>query len=240
MTEEKKKAPKFEMPGQTKELDMGTVNSASNEANLTFYETLHQQRPKSEMAIRWLLQHGKLPLDEAKLWSKKLGTAKKATAVASSSKTKLKVREAPGVALWRQPASALSAPSSSASVWCSVRCTRRMCRAACHQANDDDFAKKSAAKKAKKAASPDSSEADDSEDEFDDKKKGKAAPKKGAAKPPPKKAAKPPPKPKAKPKVVNDDDSSSDEEGGKPLAKAAAAAGDSSEDEAPLSGRKKK
>ena len=95
MTEEKKKAKTFELPGQTKELDMGTANIASNEASLIFYETLHTQRPLSEMAIRWLLQHGKLPMDEAKLWSKKLGTAKKTAAVASSSKQKLKVGVAP-------------------------------------------------------------------------------------------------------------------------------------------------
>mmetsp|Transcript_5420 Transcript_5420/g.10659 ORF Transcript_5420/g.10659 Transcript_5420/m.10659 type:complete len:180 (+) Transcript_5420:121-660(+) len=88
MTEKKTKT--FDMPGQTKELDMSTANSASSEASLIFYETLHAQRPDSEMAIRWLLQHGKLPLDEAKLWSKKLGKDKKTTAVAASSKQKLK------------------------------------------------------------------------------------------------------------------------------------------------------
>ena len=88
-----KKAKTFEMPGQTKELDMGTANSASSEASLVFYETLHEQRPKSEMAIRWLLQHGKLPLEEAKKWSKQLGKEKKTTAVATSTKQKLKVGE---------------------------------------------------------------------------------------------------------------------------------------------------
>jgi hypothetical protein len=45
MTEEKKKKT-FELPGQTKELDMSTANMASNEASLIFYETLHAQRPK--------------------------------------------------------------------------------------------------------------------------------------------------------------------------------------------------
>jgi hypothetical protein len=94
MTEEKKKKT-FELPGQTKELDMSTANMASNEASLIFYETLHAQRPKSDMATRWLLQHGKLPMDEATREAKRLGVAKKTAAVASSSKQKLKVGEAP-------------------------------------------------------------------------------------------------------------------------------------------------
>merc|ERR1719231_2051157 len=62
----------------------------SSEALLIFHETLYAQRPESEMAIKWLLQHGKLPEDEAKKWAKKLGKDKKAAAVASSEKRKLK------------------------------------------------------------------------------------------------------------------------------------------------------
>ena len=74
---EEKKVKKFDMPGQTKELDMSAAGSAASEASLTFYQTLHEQRPDSEMAMRWLLQHGQLPEDEAKAVAKRLGKDKK-------------------------------------------------------------------------------------------------------------------------------------------------------------------
>ena len=44
---------KYELPGQTKMLDPG---AADTDALICFYSTLHQQRPESEMASRWLLQ----------------------------------------------------------------------------------------------------------------------------------------------------------------------------------------
>uniref|UniRef100_A0A7S4BHQ1 Uncharacterized protein n=1 Tax=Chrysotila carterae TaxID=13221 RepID=A0A7S4BHQ1_CHRCT len=62
-------AKKFEMPGQTKELDM---SAADAEALRIFYSTLHTQRPESEMASKWLLQHGLLERDEAEQLSKLL------------------------------------------------------------------------------------------------------------------------------------------------------------------------
>lgn len=53
---------KFSLPGQTKALD---PNAADTDALTLFYESLHKQRPDSEMASRWLLQHGLLPEEEA-------------------------------------------------------------------------------------------------------------------------------------------------------------------------------
>ena len=50
-----KTGPKFEMPGQTKELNPVAPDA---EALKIFYKTLHEQRPNSEMAQRFLLQHG--------------------------------------------------------------------------------------------------------------------------------------------------------------------------------------
>ena len=57
-------------------------NSADTEALTTFYTTLYEQRPDSELAARFLLQHGLLPGGEAeaKQLVKKFGKA------ASSSK----------------------------------------------------------------------------------------------------------------------------------------------------------
>jgi len=57
------------MPGQTKELDLKAPDA---EALKIFYTTLHSQRPESEMAIKWLLQHGLLERDEAERQSKLL------------------------------------------------------------------------------------------------------------------------------------------------------------------------
>ena len=110
-------AKQFDMPGQTKEL---SESDPSTEALTIFYETLHTQRPKSEMAIKWLLQHGKLPEDEAKVWAKKLGKDKKATAVATSEKRKLKVSsQAPGPSA---SAPARARPLTLHQSDCTVRC----------------------------------------------------------------------------------------------------------------------
>ena len=51
------------LPGQTKELPEA---AADTEALKTFYSTLYEQRPDSEMAARFLMQHGLLEEDEAK------------------------------------------------------------------------------------------------------------------------------------------------------------------------------
>ena len=60
------------MPGQTKALD---DKAADAEALKSFYGTLYKQRPDSEMAARWLLQHGLLETEaEAKALAKKFGT----------------------------------------------------------------------------------------------------------------------------------------------------------------------
>ena len=45
------------LPGQTKEL---SESAADTEALKCFYETLYEQRPDSEMAAKFLLQHGLL------------------------------------------------------------------------------------------------------------------------------------------------------------------------------------
>ena len=84
--------PKFELPGQTKSLD---PNAADTDALTLFYESLHKQRPDSEMASRWLLQYGLLPHDEAAKLHKELGgkvtktAAKGDSAKASSAKRKV-------------------------------------------------------------------------------------------------------------------------------------------------------
>uniref|UniRef100_A0A7S0IRY2 Uncharacterized protein n=1 Tax=Calcidiscus leptoporus TaxID=127549 RepID=A0A7S0IRY2_9EUKA len=67
-------AKKFEMPGQTKELDS---NAPDSTALKIFYSTLHTQRPESELASRWLLQHGLLEHDEAERQCKLLKVAPK-------------------------------------------------------------------------------------------------------------------------------------------------------------------
>ena len=208
-------ANKFDMPGQTKELDMGPANAAANEASLIFYETLHQQRPDSDMATRWLLQHGKLSYEEATAAAKRLAKDKKAAAVANSSKRKPKARP-----LLRHA----HMPSA------------HFTRQASPQADDDDFQKKPAKKptaKKKPVVQPDSS--DDEDEDFQDTKK-KTAAKKPTAKPT---AKKPAPKKSApkKPNIKADDSSDEDE----PLSQKQrpAATEDSSEDEAPLSQRKR-
>ena len=48
---------KFELPGQTKDLNMDASDSA---ALKIFYESLYKQKPESEMAQKFLLQHGLL------------------------------------------------------------------------------------------------------------------------------------------------------------------------------------
>ena len=73
--------PKYELPGQTKALD---PNATDTDALTLFYESLHKQRPDSEMASRWLLQYGLLLEDEAAKLHKLLGgKATKATKLAS-------------------------------------------------------------------------------------------------------------------------------------------------------------
>ena len=42
-------------PGQTKSL---SANAADTDGVTLFYQSLYKQRPDSEMAQRWLLQHG--------------------------------------------------------------------------------------------------------------------------------------------------------------------------------------
>ncbi|KAL1530417.1 hypothetical protein AB1Y20_001322 [Prymnesium parvum] len=95
---------KFSLPGQTKALD---PNAADTDALTLFYKSLHEQRPESEMASRWLLQHGLLPEEEAarlvKLYGK--GTSSKGNGAAKSP-TK---RKAPDVK--KAKASAAKAPA---------------------------------------------------------------------------------------------------------------------------------
>ena len=69
-------------PGQTKELN---PNAPDTEALTIFYETLYQQRPDSEMAQRFLVQHGLLPEDEAKKLVKVLGVKAKSSSGGGSS-----------------------------------------------------------------------------------------------------------------------------------------------------------
>ena len=58
------------LPGQTKKLD---YKAAETEAIVTFYSSLHKQRPDSEMAQRFMVQHGLLPADEALAICERLG-----------------------------------------------------------------------------------------------------------------------------------------------------------------------
>ena len=67
---DKTMAKKFDMPGQTKEL---SATAADSEALRVFYTTMHEQRPGSELASRFLLQHGLLELEEAEKLAKQLG-----------------------------------------------------------------------------------------------------------------------------------------------------------------------
>ena len=69
-------------PGQTKTLD---PNAADTESLTTFYETLYEARPDSEMAARFLVQYGLLDEDEASRLCKKYGIAKKGGKAAASS-----------------------------------------------------------------------------------------------------------------------------------------------------------
>ena len=43
------------LPGQTKELD---ENASDGQALKIFYTTLYKEKPQSELAAKWLLQHG--------------------------------------------------------------------------------------------------------------------------------------------------------------------------------------
>lgn len=82
-------------PGQTKTLP---PNATDTEALISFYQSLHEQRPNSEMAQRFLMVHGLFEDDEeAARVAKKLGKAAKAATKSSggggsSSKPKKKVR----------------------------------------------------------------------------------------------------------------------------------------------------
>lgn len=82
--------PKYELAGQTKALD---PNAADTDALTLFYESLHKQRPDSEMASRWLLQYGLLPEDEAAKLHTQLGgkAAKPASKPAAGNTAKRKV-----------------------------------------------------------------------------------------------------------------------------------------------------
>lgn len=60
--------------GQTKTLD---YNATDTESILIFYKTLYEQNPDSEMAQRFLVQHGLLPEEEAVVICEKLGINKK-------------------------------------------------------------------------------------------------------------------------------------------------------------------
>ena len=62
------------------------------EALTTFYTTLYQQRPNSEMAAKFLLQHGLLPggEDEAKRLVKKFGKAGSSSKSAAPAKRKVR------------------------------------------------------------------------------------------------------------------------------------------------------
>ena len=58
------------LPGQKKKID---PNAQDGEALKLFYTTLHQQRPDSEMAQRFMMEHGLLEEAEAAAIFKKLG-----------------------------------------------------------------------------------------------------------------------------------------------------------------------
>ena len=73
-------------------------NAADTEALTTFYTSLYEQRPDSEMAARFLLQHGLLPggEEEALKLQKKFGKAgagKAASTAASKSAPKRKAKD---------------------------------------------------------------------------------------------------------------------------------------------------
>ena len=201
-------------PGQTKELD---PNAADTEALTTFYETLYEQRPDSEMAARWLLQHGLLPEDDIAKVLKKYGkggsanSSSKGGSKSSGGSGSQKAKKASVVAHPCQLSlTCLSTPRFTSLPTARLPAVSMLTECpAPHRsqpaANDeDDFtskpakkapAKKAPAKKAppKKTAAPDSSD-----EEFE----AKAAAKKAPAKAPPAK----------KKPVVQADDSSEDDE----------------------------
>jgi len=87
---EAKERKKFELPGQTKELNMDAVDS---QALKTFYESLYKQIPDSEMAKKFLLQHGLLEKGDAEKVYKQLNNGKKQPAKSSSPAAKRKAND---------------------------------------------------------------------------------------------------------------------------------------------------
>eukprot|EP00245_Coleochaete_scutata_P004819 TRINITY_DN17857_c0_g1_i1.p1 TRINITY_DN17857_c0_g1~~TRINITY_DN17857_c0_g1_i1.p1 ORF type:complete len:266 (+),score=85.57 TRINITY_DN17857_c0_g1_i1:98-895(+) len=57
---EKRERKTFDLPGQTKEVP------EERDPMRIFYESLHTQRPDSDMALFWLMEHGLLPEEEAR------------------------------------------------------------------------------------------------------------------------------------------------------------------------------
>ena len=58
----KRERKTYDMPGQTRD------TPDENDPLRRFYESLHTEKPKSEMARKWCVVHGLLPLAEAKKW----------------------------------------------------------------------------------------------------------------------------------------------------------------------------
>ena len=58
----KRERKTYDMPGQTRD------TPDENDPLRRFYESLHTEKPESEMARKWCVVHGLLPLAEAKKW----------------------------------------------------------------------------------------------------------------------------------------------------------------------------
>ena len=80
------------LPGQTKTLD---PKAADTEALITFYSSLREQKPESEMAARFCVQHGLLEEDEAAELCKKFAINKKGGSASKPKPKPKKVRRAP-------------------------------------------------------------------------------------------------------------------------------------------------
>lgn len=77
--------------GQTKELN---PTAPDTEALTTFYTTLYQQRPDSEMAARFLMQHGLLPDEDLKAVFKKYGKGSSSSSKSGGSSSQVKKKPA--------------------------------------------------------------------------------------------------------------------------------------------------
>lgn len=81
VSDEKKPRKVYDMPGQTRD------TPAEEDPQRRFYTSLLEQVPSSEMAKKWCVIHGLLPIEEAKKWVAKNGKKAASAPAAKRSKT---------------------------------------------------------------------------------------------------------------------------------------------------------